>query len=45
MKNGPFGAGSQLDSLSLPGESCWIENVKPLSASRLNCGNIDELSR
>ena len=22
--NGPFGAGSQLESLSVPGESCWM---------------------
>jgi hypothetical protein len=25
--NGPFGAGSQLDSLSMPGDSFWMENV------------------
>src|SRR5215470_20305788 len=27
IRNGPFGAVSQLDSLSLPWESCWMYNV------------------
>src|ERR1700733_5116685 len=45
IRNGPCGAGSQLASLSLPGLSLWISNVRPPSASRLNCGIIGELSR
>ena len=45
MKKGPLGAGSHLASFSLPGDSFWISNVSPPSASRLNCGNIAEFSR
>src|ERR1700721_1659511 len=44
IRNGPIGAGSQLASLSLPGFSFWISNVKPPSASCLNCGIIVEFS-
>jgi hypothetical protein len=31
-ENGPFGAGSQLASLSLPGDSFWMVSVSPRSA-------------
>jgi hypothetical protein len=30
IKNGPLGAGSQLASLSLPGDAFWICRVKAL---------------
>src|SRR6516165_1088699 len=45
IRNGPLGAGSQLDSLSLPGESCWMYSVTPPSASRFKSGSIGELMR
>ena len=45
MAKGPFGAGSQLASLSLPGDSFWMISVSPPSASFLNCGSIGELTR
>src|SRR6516164_8220709 len=45
IRNGPLGAGSQLDSLSLPGESCWMYSVRPPSASRFIPGSIGELIR
>ena len=45
MANGPFGAGNQFASWSLPGDSFWINSVTPPSASRWRCGNIGELMR
>src|SRR6516162_8280138 len=45
ITNGPLGAGSQLDSLSLPGESCWMYSVRPPSASRFKSASIGELIR
>ena len=45
VKKGPFGAGSQLDSLSWPGDSCCTHSVTPPSASCLSVGSIGELIR
>ena len=44
-QNGPFGAGSQLASLSLPGDSFWMIQRQPAVGIRLNCGSIGELIR
>src|ERR1700720_4246619 len=44
-RNGPSGAGSQLVSLSAPGDLFWKYSVNPPSASFLNCGIIGELSK
>ena len=44
MENGPFGGGSKFASMSLPGDSCWINSVYPPSRSRLNWSSIAELS-
>ena len=40
-----FGAGSQLDSLSAPGESFWIYSVREPSAFFVMPGSIGELIR
>src|SRR5882672_1120169 len=45
IRNGPAGAGSQLDSRSAPGFSCWMWIVTPPSASRFSVGSMDELIR
>jgi hypothetical protein len=34
IRNGPLGAGNQLDSLSSPGESCWMYGVSPCEPLR-----------
>lgn len=44
-EKGPFGEGSQLASLSLPGDSFWISSVNPPSVSLLNSDSIVELSK
>src|SRR5947199_10001655 len=41
----PFGAGNQLDSLSAPGESFWICNVREPSGFFFRPGSIGELIR
>ena len=35
----------QLASMSVPGDSCWRQNVAPPAAPRANCGNIAAGSR
>src|SRR5215472_13309023 len=44
-KNGPPGAGSQLDSFSGPGDSFWMYSVRPPPASRFRVDIIGELIR
>ena len=36
MENGPFGAGSKFASMSLPGDSCWINSVHPRNSTLIH---------